>query len=372
MLMIDYKNFIYCIPLIDKIIINEFFNSNGKINVNKIKDNYLNKHQFLKNYLVYRFNDSESINETIYRIKNKIELRPVCLNCGGNVKYINNGKFNNYCSHKCRTDSHLVKQKRNATNIDRYGGLAPASNKNVVEKMLKTREDRYGSKSYHNIEKYKETMLNKYGVDHNFKCDKVIKQREQTWLNNYNCYNPSQSEKIKNKKRETCIKHFGVDSYFKTTEFKQFFNDNKDWIIEKIFKTQKENGTLGKSKIEDEIYNLIKIQYPDTIHHYKDDFRYPFNCDFYIPSLDLFIEYNGHWTHGPHLFNENNMEDVKLLNECKDKSLTSDYYCKMIDTWTIRDPLKVKTAKENNLNYLILWPADYDNNKILDKIKERS
>ena len=26
--------------------------------------------------------------------------------------------------------------------------------------------------------------------------------------------------------------------------------------------------------------------------------RYPFACDFYISSLDLFIECNYHWTHG--------------------------------------------------------------------------
>ena len=35
----------------------------------------------------------------------------------------------------------------------------------------------------------------------------------------------------------------------------------------------------------------------DVITQYKDD-RYPFACNFYIPSLDLFIECNYHWTYG--------------------------------------------------------------------------
>ena len=42
---------------------------------------------------------------------------------------------------------------------------------------------------------------------------------------------------------------------------------------------------------------FLKERYPDVITQYKDD-RYPFACDFYIPSLDLFIECNYHWTHG--------------------------------------------------------------------------
>ncbi len=33
-------------------------------------------------YLKNRFKDSESLKETLYRIKNNIEIRPVCKTCG--------------------------------------------------------------------------------------------------------------------------------------------------------------------------------------------------------------------------------------------------------------------------------------------------
>lgn len=92
----------------------------------------------------------------------------------------------------------------------------------------------------------------------------------------------------------------------------------------------------------------------DIIRQYKDK-RYPFFCDFYIKSKDLFIECNYHWTHGRHPFDKNNSEDIKKLNTWQEKAKTSDYYKRAIEVWTIRDPLKLKYFKENNLNYQILY-----------------
>lgn len=33
-------------------------------------------------------------------------------------------------------------------------------------------------------------------------------------------------------------------------------------------------------------------------------------------------------------------------------------YLGAIEVWTVRDPLKRKTAEENNLNYLVFWDND--------------
>ena len=59
----------------------------------------------------------------------------------------------------------------------------------------------------------------------------------------------------------------------------------------------KKNGTYKKSKKEDECYELLIKKYDNVIRQYRDENRYPFNCDFYIPNEDLFIEFNGYWTH---------------------------------------------------------------------------
>ena len=57
---------------------------------------------------------------------------------------------------------------------------------------------------------------------------------------------------------------------------------------------------------------------------YYDDLRYPYFCDFYLPDFDMFIEINAYWTHGPHLFNKDNSDDIKLLNYWKEKN-TQNY-----------------------------------------------
>ena len=70
--------------------------------------------------------------------------------------------------------------------------------------------------------------------------------------------------------------------------------------------------------MEDKSYEIIKEIYPDVIRQYKCD-RYPFACDFYIPSIDTFIECQYSWTHGYHPYNSDSKEDQDRLNELKSK-----------------------------------------------------
>lgn len=88
---------------------------------------------------------------------------------------------------------------------------------------------------------------------------------------------------------------------------------------------------------------------------YKDDYRYPFACDFYIPEKDLFIQSS--WTHGKRPyhepFDENNSKHVNVLEEWKNKAKKKAFYNSAIKTWTISDVKKRKTAKE--INYLEIF-----------------
>lgn len=124
--------------------------------------------------------------------------------------------------------------------------------------------------------------------------------------------------------------------------------------------SQKMNGSFTQSKPEVRVYEALKSTFGeiDVFKEYRDDDRYPFSCDFYIKSLDLFIEVNAHWTHGGHFFNEKDAEDIKRLKQLKKKSKTSKFYENMIEVWTKRDPLKKKTAEEQGLNYLVFWEND--------------
>ena len=95
--------------------------------------------------------------------------------------------------------------------------------------------------------------------------------------------------------------------------------DRRSWK-EKEYATKKTNNSFNTSKIEDVFYASLCEKYDENIvlRQYRDDDRYPFNCDFYIPTEDLFIELNLHWTHGGQPFNPDDIECLKKLNTWKE------------------------------------------------------
>lgn len=83
---------------------------------------------------------------------------------------------------------------------------------------------------------------------------------------------------------------------------------------------------------------------------------YPFACDFYIPELDLYIEYQGHFSHGKEPFDPHKEEHIKKVELWKSKNKRS--YNDAINVWTVRDPLKRETARKNNLNWIEFFTMD--------------
>lgn len=128
-------------------------------------------------------------------------------------------------------------------------------------------------------------------------------------------------------------------------------NINSPESIRKANQTRINNGTTKQSKSENDFYHKLLIlgfDEDDIIHHYMSD-KYPFNCDFYIKSKDLYIEYQGHFTHGIEPFDENNEEHIKYLISMQDKG-------KDMSTWFKRDVNKLNVAKKNKINLLLIYP----------------
>ena len=126
--------------------------------------------------------------------------------------------------------------------------------------------------------------------------------------------------------------------------------------LTKEYITKKLNNSFNTSKVEEEFYKkLLEENKNKTIYRQYKDERYPFYCDFYIVEEDLFIELNAHWTHGGKPYNPNDESCQKQLNEWQEKAKTSQYIANAIKTWTIRDVEKQKIAKENNLNYKVIY-----------------
>lgn len=281
----------------------------------------------------------------------------VCPICGKETAFIKFTKgYHTFCSPKCAGSSKDVLKLRQKTCLEKYGVDNPAKAEPVKEKLKQTNLKRYGVENVSASKpirvKVKETFMKRYGVDNPAKSD-VIKQRvKETNLKKFGVESPSQLPDIRKKIKEASLKKYGVEHPMQATQYTLPEGSNIDILpIDKGFKTKREKGLLGKSSLEKELAAKLKELYPDLKVQYKSDV-YPFKCDFYIPSLDLYIEYNGIWTHGGHFFDKNNQDDLATLAFWESKN--TKYYNNAINTWTVRDVLKLETAIKNNLNY-IAW-----------------
>ena len=253
--------------------------------------------------------------------------------------------------------SNFIKQKIKTTCINKYGVDNPAKTKQAKDKMKNTCMERYGVEysfqSENNKEKSKQTWIEKYGVDNPLKSDIIKEKAKQTNLEKYGVEYASQNIEIKKKLLETNNKKYGGNAPICDPTIKEKILSKMPESREKEYQTRKKNGSFNTSKPEKELLEYIKLYFPNVEYQYKNKKEYPFRCDFYIPELKLYIEYNGSWTHGGHPFDENNQEDIDKLNLWKEKN--TKYYQNAINTWTNLDVRKRTIAKNNNLNYKEFW-----------------
>ena len=293
----------------------------------------------IKSYLENRYSDSDSLIETLYRIKLKIEKRPVCKTCGDKVRFYKR-KFNTYCSRKCAMND--------KDNIDKIQKLRNEHIEHFKKNYKQTCLQKYGIKNVYQSktvkDKIKITCLKKYGNEYYTCTDEMKNKSKETCLKKYGVEYSWQADEIKKHSKETCLKRYGVEIPMQSKEKKDKLNASK--LI---------NHSFSTSKPEEECFNMLTEKFTNVKRQYNSKL-YPFNCDFYIPKLDLYIEYQGSWTHGNHPFDKTNTSDINILNIWKNKN--TDYYNNAINIWTIKDPLKRKTAKTNNINLLEIWSLD--------------
>ena len=311
---------------------------------------------------------------------------------------------------KCILGSKEIRERIKKTNLQKYGVEYIGASKEIQEKIKETCLNKYGVMSP--IEsptirlKCKESYIKNFGVDNPMKSNIVKEKSKQTCLEKYGVDNYSKTnefnDKVKNtcllkynrnyclnidKYKQTCLEKYGVSSWFKTDDFKTIIKEKQkeikikykqtclekygveyasqsQEIKEKIIESKRRNHTFNTSKPEEELYLYIKEKFPLVKRQYKDKIRYPYNCDFYIPELDYFIELQGYYTHNTHPYNPNSISDQVLVERYKEKYGPK---CQAITIWTIKDPEKRECAKHNHLNFKEVWDL-YEGKEFIDYI----
>ena len=383
----------------------EYLTDNSGEYNKRINRKYLETHDLNILHILYNVYDDLSektpVYEIYYRLKNNLKKRPVCIICGKPVKYTS-GHYAKFCSKECQYSDlgkKITKEIKIKSNLEKYGVEHTSQLKEVTDKRTKSRADhvneiqqhvreslykKYGAYDVmhipHILQKIKNTNLKKFGVEfplqqlkkenseiyqkisqtciNKFGVDSLLKNKEvrekikQTNIQKYGVDNPLKNKEIREKIKQTNIQKYGVDNTLKNKE---------------IWKKSQDNRQISsKSKLENNFLNYLKLKYEpdDIITQYKSK-EYPYYCDFYIKSINLYIEIQGHWTHNDHPFDINNLNDQLIMDIWRTKSLSDKYYKNALNTWTIKDVEKRNTAIQNNLNYLEIF-GKTDLNKYID------
>lgn len=335
------------------------------------EENYVNVGK-IKQTKLERYGD-ENYNNCMKTKQTKLERY-------GTENYVNVDKIKQTKLERYGDENYNNREQAQLTCLLKYGVLHPLQNKTVLDKVSSTCFDKYGVRYAIQLDSCKEnaikSSMKKYGYPYPFLnpefrkyaaamvTEESVLKRICTSKSRFGTANFNNRTKAK----ETCVDRYGVDSYSKTNEWKQHMSllmSSKE-VQDKRNNTFHEHKTFSASKPEENLFDYIKLKFPSAKRQYRDNERYPFNCDFYIPEFDLFLELNGTWTHNNHPFDPSSIKDQITLEQWKSKQ--TKYYDNAIKTWTERDVKKRNIAKENKLNFKEVWSLE-EGIKFIDKLK---
>lgn len=243
-------------------------------------------------------------------------------------------------------------QKRNATSMDRYGVTNAMKSNKSKEKRKKTCLERYGvehvAQAPSTRQKTRNTLKERYGVDVNSTSQiKEIKERQrqtylsrsdeekqasrekkiQTCVERYGVTSVMHLQKVKDRKDQTCLelygdkcatrspaikektmqtvlKRYGVAYPMMNPDVKKRMihslkqNDLQE-VAQRRLNTMKLRGSFQKSRAEEKFYSLLLTKFTsDDIERNSRPLDKPWPIDFYIKSLDLWIQIDGVYWHG--------------------------------------------------------------------------
>ena len=317
-----------------------FFNNNSFVNEEDFVEKFQTKfpRTICKNILI-----------DFYRNKDINIVKCPRESCQNILKY-KHKYCSNYCCREDFKERNIVHENWKTTREIRCKNMKISNSKRTKDFYHKRKE------------KYEQTCIKKFGVSSNVKLQSTRENLSKKALERWENKTEEEKQDFATLMKKVNTGRPSINGYNTWSREKQIMSNIKSHI------TKKKNGSYGKSKEEDDVYKILceKFSSEDIERQYKDK-RYGFDgdffaCDFYIKSKDLFIEYQGYWTHGNYNsylygpFDKNNPKHIELYNKWKQKN--TKYYNIAIHVWTVTDPLKRKVAAENNLNWKEFWTVD--------------
>ncbi len=200
-----------------------------------------------------------------------------------------------------------IKEKIKSTNMQRYGVEYNLQRAETIQQTKKTKYERYGSETYNNRDKAKKTCLEKYGVNSYSKTE----QFKQDLLQKLNFYDIAKKGYKTHSKRVEQMKQLGYitiqealvkygQSWYKNDIVPIVYKYHTGFISvenEKVIESYYQNNNGHSSQEENQLFNIIKKYYTGTIIHGDYKNIAPLELDFFLPDINIAIEYNGIYWH---------------------------------------------------------------------------
>jgi G:T-mismatch repair DNA endonuclease (very short patch repair protein) len=260
-----------------------FYNKNGVLNRNKLKENWIKTNMFELHNSISNFIIPDEIvlfSQKMYHYFNNLNNFHECEWCGNKNKRwksFDTG-YKKGCSRSCaiqlsRPTSNIT--RKNNT-IEKYGVDHTSKLSIVKDKMKKTNMEKYGGVSPSNSEiilnKIKKTNMEKYGVEFPLQNEDIKSKMIANFINKWGVDNPIKSPLIKNKIRLFNLEKYGVEWQIisnstikktKKTNLRKYGHEH-NWsnneVIKKGIETKFEK--YGRNGISDRIKNtkLLKTK----------------------------------------------------------------------------------------------------------------
>lgn len=168
----------------------------------------------------------------------------------------------NACKGRSRERGNKLCETTSRTCLERYGATSASTNEAVKAKRVATLLERYGVSSPMNVPEFKEkrrrALVEHYGVPETFQANEPLKKREATWRAKYNQGCPPQAVEAAKRAIET-------------------------------------QPIKWSSKAEVRFRDFLREHFSE-VKHQKWINGWP--IDFYIPSIDTYVQFDGVYWHG--------------------------------------------------------------------------
>ena len=176
-------------------------------------------------------------------------------------------------------------------------------------------------------------LIEKYGSSY-VETESFKKEREKTWISKYGVKNILSSPEIQEKIKNTNLEKYGREVYAGGDDWESKLD--RDEIVRKAWLTKIKNGTCSKSAPEERLAIILEKEFgEDNIR--RQVLMIKQWIDFYVVSLDLYIQIDGIYWHGLN----RDLDIIKLGKTSQDQKI----YKQILRDEKLNEYMKISNKK---------------------------